>query len=542
MSARIYWSEPGVGTVEITSRIQIEDWTVQEQAEEGQAGQSTIAIADPAMNLTLAGYRLFFVVEDASESTDNVLFGGYLANFRVSRGESETLEPLGRVWHADVVDMNSVWNRRVMLGSDCKRPSETDVARVQWLFSTAETGIFDDETTYVSSASPVSMDKVDYRGQYRDQVISDCSQASGKNWWAQYHETGTGREIFVWYGADSLAAYDSPLYLSNDPTDWTDSALADGTSLVWPLGDDTEGGIDNSRIYSGVVVQWAKGWVYRVNTTTRSTYATRDFIAPSANVKTKTKAIARANRYLASLNEPDTIITTTVEVPAAKATKLRAGMRVPVKATHIPGVTAWQWCRVRTCQITPVAAGTRYKLRLELSPTGVTAGAAPATEPTAGAVLYQPVDGSGSEVTGIFPLVFESSGDLPGAGYAYQPRDAASFNYTGSAGANTGLVVLANAGRLDLHLNFSFIDVGSAKTFTGQLLLNGSVVLAEASHTTTTEHTHTFDLSASGVRVAAGDTITGRMISDTLANPSIPAGVGSGTHKLEILNTSLVSA
>ena len=46
------------------------------------------------------------------------------------------------------------------------------------------------------TGSTVNMDKVDYRRQYRDQVISDASQASGKNWWCQRWETGTGRELF----------------------------------------------------------------------------------------------------------------------------------------------------------------------------------------------------------------------------------------------------------------------------------------------------------------------------------------------------------
>ena len=67
----------------------------------------------------------------------------------------------------------------------------------------------------------------------------------------------------------------------------------------------------------------------------------------------------------------DEVITTSVELPAAKATMLRAGMRLPFRATHLPGFDAkFYWCRVLSCSITPVAAGERYRLTLELAPTG----------------------------------------------------------------------------------------------------------------------------------------------------------------------------
>jgi hypothetical protein len=128
---------------------------------------------------------------------------------------------------------------------------------------------------------------------------------------------------------------------------------------------------DPSRVYSGVYLTYEGGAVYRHEEATATAFAHRDFVAPSENVKSASKATTRAIRYLGDLDEQDETITTSVELPAAKATQLRAGMRVPFKATHLPGYeTDSAWCRVLSVSITPVAAGERYRLTLELAPTG----------------------------------------------------------------------------------------------------------------------------------------------------------------------------
>jgi hypothetical protein len=371
MAPRYYFRDSGGSTIELTSYIDRKHPpTLKEHAEEGSVAISTVTISDPDMELDLDGLRRFWVVEDDSEATDDVIFGGFMASQKISRGAGDNLEPLGRVWTCEIADANSLWNRRVMTGADCKRPAETDVARVQWLFTTAETGIFDDVTTYVYTGSTHNMDKVDYRRQYRDQVIADASQASGKNWWVQYQKTGASREWVVWYGNDSETGYSSDLYLSNDTSDWLDEWLEDGTSLVWPIQMDAKLHRDPQRVYSGVLVEYEKGAVYRHDSVTTAAFARRDFVATYPNVKTKTKAIARATRLLNKLDEQDERVTATVRLPKGKATMIRAGMRVPVLATHWPGLTTWQWLRVLSCAVTPHESGDYYDLALELAPTG----------------------------------------------------------------------------------------------------------------------------------------------------------------------------
>lgn len=369
MSARWYYRDEEGDPVEITDRINRTDWELQERAEEGQPGGSTVLVQDPAMDLVIPGQANVWVLEDTSEATDDVLFGGITGSRKYRRAYGDNHQPAGRVIVLELWDRNAVWNRRLMLGADCKRPEETDVERVEWLMTTNEAGIFDDVASFISTANDVNMDKDDYRKRYRDQVVDDCAQQSGKNWWAGHRETGSGRETFAWYGRDSVAEYSSPLFLSNDPADWVDAELADGTSLVWPVHDDGEGAFDPSRLYTGAGVEWAKGFVYRKDP---AASFRRDFLAPSKNVRAKARAIARAERYLEKLDTDDVRYNVMVELPAAKATMLRAGMRVPLRLVHVPGLDDgdFHWVRVMSCSIRPVAGGTKYRLRLDLAKNG----------------------------------------------------------------------------------------------------------------------------------------------------------------------------
>ena len=89
---------------------------------------------------------------------------------------------------------------------------------MQWLLATNEMAWALDVTTYVSTANPIDLDAVDYRGRMLAEIISDCSQPpANKNWYAWIDMPSAVRTVTVWYGRDSLAVHDSPLSLSNDP-------------------------------------------------------------------------------------------------------------------------------------------------------------------------------------------------------------------------------------------------------------------------------------------------------------------------------------
>jgi hypothetical protein len=462
MAQRHYLVLAGPTTVEITDRVATEDWELTEKAEEGAVGSGSLWIADPDMDLDIDGLRDYYVLEDTSEATDNVLFGGFAVDPELSRGEEGGMhyDPVGRNWQIQLTDRNGYWNRRVMVGADCKRPAETDVARVQWLYASSEAAWIEDDTTYVSTASTGAMDKVDYRGQYLDQLMRDVAEHKGKNWWVQLQETGTGREDVAWYGKDGLTAYASDLYLSNDPADWDDDELADGTSLVWPIGSDAVMARDDSRIYTGGYLRYANGRkaIYRTNSTSAAVYGRRDAVFDAPNVKTKAKAEARLTRLLADCATADERVRLSVVLPAAKATMIRAGMRVRVKATHLEGYgDQFYWMRVLSCAVKPQDAGTRYRLALvlQLSAEGEDDGGA-GDGPYAGdafaALLYQ-------VATWDEPYIpeMDDTGDNPPLSYGERPTvgDMWTFETDPITGEYTGITTSRSMMlRIELHISF----------------------------------------------------------------------------------------
>lgn len=508
MAARWYYRNPNGDYVEIVDRIARVGWEVREQAEEGSAAMSTIVIDDPDMDFDMVGRLNIYVLEDSSEADDDVLFAGVIADQEIGRRGGEWEQPLARLWTVSMTDRNVFWQKRVMVGTDCNRPAETDVERVQWLLSTTEMDWAGDATTYVSTATPVDMDACDYRGQTSSQIMDDAAQASGKNWYCWMRRDGLGDlHNTVWYGDDSLAVYDSPLYLSNDPDDWTDAELADGTSLAWPISTDTKLRRDPSRVYSGVYLPYDGGAVYRQDADTSATFSFWDFIAPSFNVKSSAKAIARAERYLDELDEQDEVITTSVELPAAKATMLRAGMRVPFKATHLPGYEESSWCRVLSCSVTPIAAGERYRLTLELTNGRVQ------VAPTSSQIALVYTDEACDSGTKVYPRTckFDYLGDAPPSGWVTVPTVGLLESF--DCGDGYGGVTVLGDGTVSIEHKGGFAGVGdvSCAYVIVSLRVNGTAVASE----TYTQQDCAFEgysdtnvyVRADGVAVENGDVI-----------------------------------
>jgi hypothetical protein len=367
MSARLYIRNDA-GSLEQIANFPSEGWTIEESAEEGNSSSSTIYIPDPDLAYVFTAHRRFVLYEDESEDTNEVLASGFVTNITVGRKGGEYFEPLGRVHTLQLNDMNTLWGNRILRGTDTDRSAETDVARMTWLVATEEMGYFD-TTTYLSAANTANLDARDTARQQVKQVADECAQQAGKNYFIYvYGSIGSGSSIGVWYGKDSLEVYDSPLRLSNVATDWDDDGLADGSSLVWPISDGSEVGYSGERVYDGVSVEYEGGAVYRKNAATTAffTLSGRDLSYPAPEIKSKTKAQARGDRVLADADEMDEVMTTTVRLPKAKASMIRAGMRIPVRASHMPGWEDYGWARILTCAYTAVQAGAFYDVTVKL--------------------------------------------------------------------------------------------------------------------------------------------------------------------------------
>lgn len=359
---------PGDAAVEFTDSVRLYTFDMAENAEEGSVATSRYVVDDPEGVLDFPPLtRIWSTETEVASSSNTYVHHGYIADRTIKRGTS-TLVSAARVIEVSVADENSVLSRRVLSNTNANRPAETDVARVLWLANEADGQLLIDDTQFLSTASPVSMDAVDYRGQTGLDVLSDCAQASGKNFWAYFNQNlGTG----LWYGAEDLAVYDSSIRLTNV------AGEVDEANDVYAIGDGeaTQLVRDPSRLVSSVYLQWASGATYVRNQAMFNQIGLRDQVMSSLNVKTQAKATARANRYLADLDTEDDRITTTVLLPASKVTWLKAGMRVRFKASHLPGYESEVWLRVYRCSVAQVSEE-KYLLTLEMGTNSIPASAA----------------------------------------------------------------------------------------------------------------------------------------------------------------------
>ena len=134
------------------------------------------------------------------------------------------------------------------------------------------------------------------------------------------------------------------------------------------------------RIAYGVYLAYANGSVYVRNDTTGAQFAKVDQSAPMSNVKHASRARRVATHFLNDNDEEDDRINCSIKVPVAQVNDIRAGHRLEVKFSHLPGYEDFVWCRVMRRTVIQDEEGggyvgatnttAFYRLALELSPTG----------------------------------------------------------------------------------------------------------------------------------------------------------------------------
>lgn len=385
----IYFSPttPGAATfsVDLSGAVRLGSVTgLVDEAELGVAGIGGLTFDDPTSTLGQAsdgivGLKQMYVNEMSSPAGSRRLWTGYIAQRTYRRGDTE---PSGtesslrtgaaRKIDAVLVDVNSFLNFRVFAPtaldptSDFDRPAETDIARITALLSTVDfltTTLFD--IGYVNAAGPVALDANDYTGSRPFDVLNDCAQMSGKNFFVLYNEATN--QLVLWYDywySDGTATivFDSTLSLTNVLSE------VNGTT-VFAVENATET-IDPSRVVSAAYGPYDGGTAYRTLESTANTFAWRDTVAPLVSVKTEAKANALLDRYLLENSTEDPKISCSVQLPIAKATLIKAGMRIQVHFTHLPNVaSAMTWCRILNRTVRQdVESQLYYWLDLELSP------------------------------------------------------------------------------------------------------------------------------------------------------------------------------
>lgn len=543
MTYHVWTLDDNGDPVEIEGRVRSGTFVVAESAAEGSVGISDeVWIDDVPATFEIKGHRKFWIVEDAAVGDPyvGVLFAGFTGERTVARDpEHGHIVGAARRWRVQLVDVNTILDRRILTGTDAARPAETDVARIAWLLATDEVAADPyapiDDDTYVSSADPVSMSATDYTGQSVLSVLDDCAQQSGKEFWVMRRYSGDPTDPVaygLWYGKDELEAFASTAWISNDLDDLPDAiAPSMETSLA----------IRPDRVYTGVYQAYDGGYVYRQRAQTGEEFLTsRDTVAQGENVKTASAARARATRYLNDVRQEEEEITTAVLVESAHVNRIVAGHRVPVRYTHLPGYDGdpvWMRVKERTVvHVTPYV----YELRLRLT--------RPPEQPPAAAVYGVLYYAHGPNAGGL--VGFERPGDNPPPGWWHRPtvgpltpvqdtNQPADRQYVG--------IQCDGDGKIDVRFYCSTVGVAPTGTFTVTwAILRNGVAVAE----TVVEETFTGGLTLYGsqaevtvadLEVADGDLISARLTCDppTIYYFRTPRGTGIGGEQLEITGGSL---
>ncbi len=374
------FTDPVAHSVELTSAIRLGSITgLVDEAEMGAVGEGNLVFddvnADLGYNGEIVGLKRMFVNENDGPIGHIRLWTGWIGDRRYHRGQGDSLiTGVQRKVDVTLVDENALASFRVFAPVALEptwsfvRPAETDIERITAMLGVAflATSLFD--VGYVNTVGPVNMDANDYTGSTANDVLNDCAQQSGKNFFVMSNPDESDPKNVLWYdkwSSDGSATipFDSTLSLTNVLSEHN------GTT-VFAITPDAVGVLDPSRVVAGVYLPYSGGTTYRKLASTEDAFAYRDVVAPSVTVKSLAQANIRADRYLAENATEDNRISCTVQLPSTKATLIRAGMRIQAHFTHIPGVdSGMTWCRIlRRTVRQDQETNKQYWLDLELSP------------------------------------------------------------------------------------------------------------------------------------------------------------------------------
>ena len=178
-----------------------------DEAELGAVGQSSLLFDDQHGTLGtshysdgIRGLKRLWMDETACPSGDQRLWTGWIGDRHYHRGTSSLITGVARQVDVTLIDANSMLSFRVFApvnGSNATiynasnsfiRPAETDLARVAALLTVPFlTSVHD--TGYISTGTGVAMDACDYTGQHPADVLNDCAQQSGRNFFIRFDES-----------------------------------------------------------------------------------------------------------------------------------------------------------------------------------------------------------------------------------------------------------------------------------------------------------------------------------------------------------------
>lgn len=360
----------------------------------GDVASSGLIFDDPDGTLGHASdgivglHRLYQVEDTCVNATDQVVFNGYTGIREYRRGTKAGISPLGagRRVTCDLQDDNAILAFRKIRTSDGNRPSETADARLLWLLAGILNTVHDTGFIDHTGLAAVTMDAVDYRGQYGRDVLNDIALQTQFNYFCQYNlgGTGSGYVELAFFNDRTSTLLSSTLQVSNDPADnaLVYDPVTNPTGVVFRCDEDQSYlRVDSSKTFAGTDVTYqgtggtsgasASGnSVYIWNSVTAYRYGARDGTAPNSNIKTAAAATLEANKLSNAASVENFLGYLYVTVPNSMLNLIKAGMRLQVKMLHWPApYNGWNWWRVsRKTFAWALPTDQLYQLQLEITP------------------------------------------------------------------------------------------------------------------------------------------------------------------------------
>lgn len=479
MTLRVEFSTGGTATSNVAGSIRRDlptggpKFTI--KAEEGAVGGSEVYVDDTAGTLNVVGLRRWWAWETGEDPGYQVIATGYIGPReigRIANGIDDHVVGADRVWTVSLNDHNQLLARRLITGTDGDRPAETDIARITWLIGSSYLSGVDNVLGYINATDTVSLDASDLRGQSAYEVLRDCAQRSGKDFFlVRRGDTspptfgGTDR-CSLWYDYQVSTAYQSTLRLTNIRAD------VDNTT-TFAVNPDAKLRRVPDRTYSGILVRHVNGSVYSQNTTTLNTFGARDNAVTDSNITTDAAAAALAATYLDNARTEEDRITCRFMVPHTKVNHLREGQAVQVKFSHFgtPYSAGYTYMRCVERTVEQVS-DTTYEISVELVGTGTTT--------FSEAYLESP--NSNNIAGGWFRINWDNDGDNFRAGRSLQPLTGL-MAYVGAVGERTYLQMLGSGiVSINVHIDCSVVGTGTA-TNSIRITKNGTPIV-QSDHTT----------------------------------------------------------
>ncbi len=328
------------GATELVTTSPISSFSFTQSAYRGEVGDGGFDFDDLASASDIVGLKPF-VMEESDSSPSRVLTA-YIADRTLGRGPSNAVDG-NRQWGVNVVDENTFLDDILLRNSDSpNRPAETVSARVAWLMTTAAmAGVSD---AGVLTTSTVMMDAADYTRQHPRDVLDQCAEISGDNFYLR--DDGAG-SVAWFYDSTSSSIDLAAGSISNVLSEISDPDSLGATIFAPAWKEEPVLNRDPSRVYSEVSVGYDSGASVGVNNgTTESTFRRREIAVDDSAALTASVATAFGNQYLAQASTEEDTLECPLNLPSTKLGLYRPGQRVNTNFTHLGGSKAYRISRI----------------------------------------------------------------------------------------------------------------------------------------------------------------------------------------------------